>query len=252
MGNKVGQEEFAQMCLVLQERGAENINLVTGSHAVPALVMGIKAAQSQGLTIPILWNSSAYECLEALSLLEDMVDVYLPDLKTLDPQIGRVFFHAPDYPEQAQRSIIRMMESRSLKFKAVQGLKQAQIMISGVIIRHLVLPGYIDATRTVLKWFAEHCQDRALLSVMMQYTPLGQGKAEAEHDAVLKTPDRYVSEGEYEKVLRWLEEFEIEEGFYQELVPDMDWLPDFTRQNPFASDLSIPIWHWKDGFAVRN
>jgi putative pyruvate formate lyase activating enzyme len=244
MGRVVTTEEFARICLVLQEKGVENINIVTGSHAVPAIVAGIRMAQSLGLAIPILWNSSAYEHEAALVLLEEVIDVYLPDLKTLDPVIGNRFFKAPDYPECAQASILRMMKNRGLRYtkRTGRGVKDATL-VSGVVIRHLVLPDHLDSTRAVLHWFAENAQGRGLLSVMMQYTPVSGGNGTNGQGP--GSLDRYVHEKEYETVLRWLEEFDIEDGYYQELVPDNDWLPDFNRYNPFSSELATPLWHWK-------
>ncbi|GHV87837.1 hypothetical protein AGMMS50267_01970 [Spirochaetia bacterium] len=268
--------EFVRICLALQEKGAENINIVTGSHAVPALVSGIRAARERGLFIPVLWNSSAYESLDALSLLRDTVDVYLPDLKTLDRDIARRFFKAPDYPETAEAAILRMLEYRgTMQFGAsrsggvaadgaekasASGVQEAagdgQVLLSGVIIRHLVLPDYLDATRAVLRWFADHAQGRALLSLMTQYTPVKPGATDCSPMGVSPmdysptAPARYINQQEYETLLGWLEEFGIEDGFYQELVPDNDWLPDFTRKNPFSSTLSQPVWHWKAGFVT--
>jgi putative pyruvate formate lyase activating enzyme len=242
MGKAVDEGEFVRICLSLQKRGAENINLVTGSHAAPALVRGIAAARAEGLAIPVLWNSSAYESPEILALLEGAVDVYLPDLKTLDPALGKRFFNAPDYPDYAQRTILRMTEGRELRYQ-----KEGRVLVSGVIIRHLVIPGFLAATREVLRWFADHVRGRALLSLMTQYTPVdGKGSGLA------GIPERYVSPEEDETLLGWLEEFGIDDGFYQELVPDSTWLPDFNRQNPFSSELSEPVWHWRDGFAVPN
>ncbi|MDR2537720.1 MAG: radical SAM protein [Treponema sp.] len=233
MGREVSITEFVAICLKLQALGAENINVVTGTHAIPAVVAGLKQARAEGLVIPTLWNSSAYESLEALSLLEDVIDVYLPDLKTLDPNLAACFFNAPDYPEYATKAILRMLDTRSLRTSANSTL------MSGVIIRHLVLPGYLEATRETLRWFAEHGQGRALISVMTQYTP-PRGMGVRVKDA----PKRFMSERDYETVLGWLEEFGIEDGFYQELTPDSDWLPDFTRQNPFSSTLSTAVWHF--------
>jgi putative pyruvate formate lyase activating enzyme len=91
----------------------------------------------------------------------------------------------------------------------------------------------------VLQWFADHCRGRALLSLMTQYTPVGDAK---------KAPGTYVNQAEYDRILQWLTELDIEDGFCQELVPDDSWLPDFERSNPFSSALSTPVWHWKTGF----
>jgi putative pyruvate formate lyase activating enzyme len=238
----VNDEEFVRICLILQEKGAENINLVTGSHAVPALAGGICAARSRGLELPVLWNSSAYESPGTLSLLEDPVNVYLPDLKTLDRDISRRFFNAENYPEYAKAAILRMIALRpNIRYADARGTGpgKGRVLVSGVLIRHLVLPGFLDATRQVLRWFAEHCQGRALLSLMTQYTPVRRKSL---------APDRYINPEEYAIILDWLEELGIEDGFYQELSPDSQWLPDFNRINPFSSSLSLPVWHWKAGF----
>jgi putative pyruvate formate lyase activating enzyme len=244
MGRAVGEEEFVGIVLALQEKGAENINLVTGSHAVPALAAGIRASRSRGLTLPVLWNTSAYEGPETLALLEDTADVFLPDLKTLDSGISARYFKAPDYPEAAEAAILRMLEMRELRFAG-------KILVSGVIVRHLVLPGELESTREVLRWFAEHGRERALLSLMTQYTPVAPLPL-CQNGSL----DRPINEEEYRTVLDWLEEFGIEEGFFQELETpgDTGWFPDFSRENPFTSKLpsgkrlSEPVWHWKMGF----
>ncbi|MDR0629510.1 MAG: radical SAM protein [Treponema sp.] len=241
MGKPLSREAFARLCLVLQQQGVENINLVTGSHAVPALATGIQQARSQGLSIPVLWNSSAYELPATLSIMESVLDVYLPDLKTLDTALGARFFNAPDYPEHAEKAILWMLEKRRLRFNG------AQRLVSGVIIRHLVLPDYLESTKRVLQWFAEKAQGRALLSVMMQYTPVRGATQGNPRPGRL---DRYVHTQEYEQVLAWLDTFAITEGFYQELVPDTGWLPDFSRVQPFSSELSRAIWHWKAGYGA--
>ena len=228
IGQAVSQEEFTEICLALQKCGAENINIVTGSHAAPALALGITAARKKGLSIPILWNSSGYDGMESLDVLKDIVDMYLPDLKTLDREIAARFFNAADYGEYATVAILKMMEYRELRLD--------ETMLSGVMVRHLVIPGFLENTRQVLAWFAEHCKGRALLSLMTQYTPVGTDTA---------IPGRYISEDEYKAVLHMLDEFEIDDGFCQELVEGSDWLPDFTRANPFSSELSLPVWQYK-------
>jgi putative pyruvate formate lyase activating enzyme len=245
LGRVVDTGEFAAICLALRDRGAENINIVTGSHAAPAIAAGIRAVREQGLSLPVLWNTSGYEGAASLVLLKDVVDVYLPDLKTLDSRLAGCFFGAPDYPEHAASAILTMMERRELVYAPGRSNERERILRSGVMIRHLVLPGFLEATREVLRWFGEHCRGRALLSVMTQYTPVqregfvGRGKGE---------PSRQLSSGEYEMVLDWLGEFGIEDGFCQELTPGDEWLPDFSWANPFSSELSTPVWHWREGF----
>lgn len=254
MGRVVETAEFARICLTLAEKGAVNINIVTGSHAVPAIVEGITAARAAGLAIPVLWNSSAYELPETLELLADTVDVYLPDLKTLDSGIAGRYFNAPDYPEIAAAAIRKMLALRPRGLEWMpRGLKQdparpagfgadtPAALVSGVMVRHLVLPGHLEASRRVLRWFADHCAGQALLSLMFQYTPTGPETAES-------SPDRYLTKEEYDTILEWLSELGIEDGYCQELVPGADWLPDFRRANPFPVGMALPVWHWREGF----
>jgi putative pyruvate formate lyase activating enzyme len=252
MGRAVSTGEFADLCLTLEEKGAENINLVTGSHAVPTLVEGIHLARERGLSVPVLWNSSAYESVETISLLADTVDVFLPDLKTLDNEISRRFFLAPKYPERATAAILKMLEIRgTLKYgpsavgknPGFSAAASGEVLVSGTMIRHLILPGCLEATKEVIRWFANHARERALLSLMTQYTPIKGIKA----DDGKSPPGRFLNREEYERVCGWLEDFGIEEGFFQEPIHDGEWLPDFNRVNPFSSELSLPVWHWREG-----
>ena len=225
LGRTVSTEEFAAICLALQRQGAENINIVTGSHAAAAIIQGLAAAHSKGLTIPVLWNSSGYESLATLELLRDHIAMYLPDLKTLDSDLALQFFNAPNYPQAAAAAILKMIAYRP----------------RNVIIRHLILPGLLDSTRAVLQWFAENANGQAQLSLMTQYTPIKPGGGENS-----AAPNRCLNIREYETVLGWLDEFGIDEGFCQELATGNDWLPDFNRTNPFSSELSKPLWHFAD------
>ena len=219
LGRAVSTEEFTALCIELQNRGAENINIVTGSHAVPAIVQCLSAAKTAGLRLPVLWNSSGYENPETLELLDGHIDTWLPDLKTLDSRLAANFFNAPDYPQAAARAILWMIRNRP----------------HSVIIRHLILPGQLESTREALRWFADNAVGNAQLSLMTQYTPIGGAK---------HAPGRFLDKREYETVLGWLEEFGIEDGFCQELLTGSDWLPDFSRSNPFSSELSTTVWNF--------
>lgn len=249
MGAPVDVGLFAEICLELEKRGAENINIVTGSHAVGAVASGLAEARRRGLRIPALWNSSAYETVEAIEAAADHIQVYLPDLKTLDPDIAARYFKAPDYPSVAVAAIRRMAELRRLAYAPARGPLESgadedgrpEVLVSGVVVRHLVLPDHLDDTRNVLRWFADNLSGRALLSLMTQYTPVRSSE-----NADL--PERFIDRGEYDSLLEMLEEVGIEDGFYQELVGGDDWLPDFERVNPFSSELSVPVWHWRAGF----
>jgi putative pyruvate formate lyase activating enzyme len=240
LGRAVSGDEFAAICLDLQNKGAENINIVTGSHAVPAIVQGLNVAKTIGLHIPVLWNSSGYESLAALEILNDHIDIYLPDLKTLYEKLAAEFFNAPDYPQAATQASLWMIKNTGCH----------------VMIRHLILPGYLESTHSVLRWFADNAMaSGTLLSLMSQYTPIIVGSGEwwggnaalgsggLEKDVPSR---RFLSKREYDTVLGWLDEFGIENGFCQELLTGSDWLPDFTRPNPFSSKLSVPVWNYID------
>ena len=246
LGRVASIDEFARICLALNEQGAENINIVTGSHAIPALAAGIDAARAMGVHIPVLWNTSSYETTEALELLRGRVDIFLPDLKTLDADIAGRFFNAPDYPRAAPAAILKMME-------LARGSAEGG-MTGGVIIRHLIVPGFLQSTRRVLRWFADNAMRGARpaqLSLMTQYTPPSTDAAARFGNAAPGgIPARYVNKYEYETVLGWLDEFGIDDGYCQELVTGSDWLPDFRRFNPFSSELSKPVWHWRGGFSA--
>ncbi|MDR0402797.1 MAG: radical SAM protein [Treponema sp.] len=262
LGRAVTAEDFAEICAALQERGAENINIVTGSHAVPAIAEGLRAAKTgrvrpgkperARLAIPVLWNSSAYELPETLELLAGLAGAFLPDMKTLDGAVAARYFRAPDYPETARAAILKMID--------MAGDKRTETGLYSVIVRHLVLPGHLDSTKDVLRWFAEECSGRkgVGLSLMFQYTVMDRAgsrnsgairKPGPERSAV---PGRPVSGDEYRAVMGWLDEYGIEDGYCQEPVSaGGDWLPDFENDNPFPSALSVPVWHWRAGFLSK-
>ena len=123
MGKEISKDEFIQICLTLQENGAENINLVTGSHFIPKIAYYIEEAVKSGVKIPFCWNSSAYESTEMLELLKDKIKIWLPDLKTLSPELSKNLFDAENYPEAAKKSIKWMIDNFPLKFSTEKAVK---------------------------------------------------------------------------------------------------------------------------------
>jgi putative pyruvate formate lyase activating enzyme len=241
LGREISIEILAEVVLLLQHRGAENINLVTATPFIPSIINSIQLARSKGLSVPVLWNSSGYEGREAIELLDSVVDIYLPDLKTLYPSLSRRLFAAPDYPEVAREALLGMTEKREIVF-------DGELLQRGVIVRHLVLPGEIESTKSVLDWYRENLDGRTLLSLMFQYTPVSHEDS-APASSVLD--NRMITRKEYDQVFEWLEELRIDEGFVQELSSDKTWLPDFSRSNPFSSDLSHTLWHYREGFVEQ-
>jgi putative pyruvate formate lyase activating enzyme len=233
--------DFEDICLMLQRKGAENINIITGTHFIPSLAEGIKNARKRKLRLPVVWNSSGYEAPDTIPLLNEFVDIYLPDLKTLDPGLSRALFGVSGYPRVCREAIRQMAASRPLRYKA----GGEGVLASGVIVRHLVLPGLVGNTREVIAWFAHNMAGKALLSLMFQYTPPA-GPAPG------GTPKgewtRTISSAEYEQVLGFLEEFGIEEGFVQEPpgAAESPRLPDFSRRDAFPRDLAESFWFCGD------
>lgn len=237
LGRDVEAPEFAAICLALQAAGAVNINLVTGTHFIPGIIEGIGLARASGLTLPVLWNSSGYERVEMVEALKGTVDVWLPDYKTRQSATAARYFLAPDYPEVAAAAILAMAAGYPLEYD------EAGLLRRGLILRHLVLPGQLDDSRAVLTWFAQHLGGRALPSIMTQYTPI---QALTGRPA----PASALSAEEYERLVALIDEFDLGEGFYQELVPGSEWLPDFARTNPFSAELSRPVWHYALGLVT--
>ena len=249
-GRVVDSVEFSDICLKLQAAGAENINLVTGSHHIPRIAEYLRAARDAGVTIPYCWNSSAYESVEMLELLKGLVTIWLPDLKTLDSSFAKKLFAAPDYPEAATRAIQWMIENNPLEIAQIPEPPNAKPaewaepgqprdkLLSGVIIRHLFMPGHFAETADVLGWLKENADGRAIISLMNQYTPIPAKKG-----TIKDFEDRLVTPEEDADIRDLIEAYDFEYLFYQELTDDTSWLPDFRRPQPFSNKLASPIWH---------
>ena len=162
--------------------------------------------------------------------------------------MSEAVFAAKDYPQVAKHAIRWMTEHSEPEFTTVfdkQG-KKHQKMLSGVIVRHLALPGRIEDSALVLDWFEKHADKRAYLSLMSQYTPVPFSSEEMKkrQNSLNAFQNRFIEQNEFDKLQEMLESYEIENGFYQELVQDTEWLPDFSLIQPFSSELARPIWHW--------
>ncbi len=253
MGKTVDSEEFTRMCLSLQENGAENINLVTGSHHIPLIAEYLGHAKKSGLKIPVAWNSSAYESVESLELLKDLVDIWLPDLKTLNPIMSKGLFAAEDYPSVAKKSIRWMIENFPMDIREVEKNGETkEKMFRGVIIRHLFLPGRLDDTVLTLDWLKKHGDGKSILSLMSQYTPVpfsgDSDGGDARKKSLSAFENRLVNQQEDEDLRDLIDAYDFEYVFYQDLSDDTSWLPDFNRLQPFSNSLAKPLWHWTCGF----
>ncbi|MBR5032090.1 MAG: radical SAM protein [Treponema sp.] len=250
LGRVVDKAEFVDICLKLQAAGAENINLVTGSHHIPKIAEYLRSARDGGVTVPFCWNSSAYESVEMLELLKGLVTIWLPDLKTLDGNLSKGLFAAPDYPDAATKAICWMIKNNPLEIKSIPEPPNAKPaewaepgqprdkMMSGVIVRHLFMPGKFEQTADVLAWLKQNADGRAIISLMNQYTPIPAKKGK-----ITQIEDRLVTPEEDSDIQDLIQAYNFEYLFYQELSDDTSWLPDFTRAQPFSNKLATPVWH---------
>ena len=153
------------MMLILQNRGAHNINLITPTHYLPHILLALSLAIRKGLNIPLVYNTSGYEKVEIIKLLDGIVDIYLPDFKYADNNLANLLSSTPDYPDVAKLAIKEM-------FRQVGDLKVNNgIAESGLIIRHLVLPNYTDNSKKVLTIIKEAIGTSVSISLMSQYFP---------------------------------------------------------------------------------
>lgn len=203
-GKEISRERLAEIFLELQKKGAANINLVTASHFLPHVIWALKAAKKEGLKIPVVYNTSGYERVESIRMLEGLVDVWLPDFKYLDPETAGAYSGAPDYPQMVKTALKEMVRQSGECVFDEEGYIQ-----KGVIVRHLILPGHTKDSRRILQYLYETYADQIFISLMNQYTPLSRVKD-------LSPLNRKVTRREYERVLSYALDLGITRGFFQE------------------------------------
>jgi putative pyruvate formate lyase activating enzyme len=160
---------LAGLMLSLQRRGCHNINLVTPEHVVPQVLEALALAVDGGLHLPLVYNTSAYDVLETLHLLDGIVDIYMPDLKLFDPGLSKRYLMAEDYPEVAKAAVREMHRQVGFLQVGPDGLAHR-----GVLLRHLVMPGHPGETRAILRWIAREIGKDTFVNVMAQYRPGGK------------------------------------------------------------------------------
>ena len=267
-GIEISIERLAEIFLELQEKGANNINLVTAGHFVPQVVEALKLAKQQGLYLPVVYNTSSYEKVETLRLLEGYVDIYLPDLKYVDSTISSRYSHAADYFTCASAAIAEMVrqvgkpefvferaagkEGSSVEFLVDEKKKiseqqnnmifdaaeyqerseagESLLMRKGVIVRHLVMPNCVEDSKRVISYLLKTYGGQIFISIMNQYTPLPQCREYPELS-------RRVTEAEYDAVVDYAIELGIENGFIQEGgVAEESFIPEFDGEGIVRKD----------------
>ena len=216
-GKEIGKERLVEIFLELQEKGANNINLVTPGQYVPHIIWAVEQARNQGLKLPIVYNTSSYEKVETIRRLEGIVDIYLPDFKYMSSDIAMKYSKAKDYPEVAKAAIAEMVRQQpNPVFDEVTGL-----MKRGVIVRQLLLPNLLEDAKAIVKYLYDAYGDNIYLSLMSQFTPLSNVENYPELN-------RKVSEKEYEEYVNYAIELGVENGFIQEEdVADESFIPHF-------------------------
>ena len=202
VGKEVTEKRLREIFYELIDEGADNINLVTPTHFVPEIV---KALSAERLPVPVVYNTSAYEEISTLRMLDGLIDIYLPDLKYKDAVLAKKLSSAPDYYEKAVPAIKEMIRQTGECVFDDEGM-----LLKGTIIRHLVLPGYLDNTYDIIDTFADNFSGRAMFSLMSQYTP---PKKKLPYESL----NRRLTDEEYEKAVDYMYLSGIEDGFLQEL-----------------------------------
>lgn len=215
-GKAVTSAELRSIFERLIDEGAQSIDLVTPTHFLPDIL----PALSPKLPVPVVYNCGGYESVETLKQLEGLVDIYLPDMKYADNALAARLSAAPDYFEVAAAAIQEMYRQTG------KPVMEDDAMQRGVLIRHLVLPGYLDNTLRVLDWIGESFpKDGVMVSLMSQYVPMGRAKE-------LPPLNRRLTQEEYDGALSWMELCGLELGYAQDLTAaTTELLPDFNLQN---------------------
>lgn len=222
-GKEISTERLAEIFLELQQKGANNINLVTPGHFVPQIVTALRAAKQRGLVIPIVYNTGSYESVDTIRRLEGLVDIYLPDFKYMDAALGARYSHAADYSDVAKASIAEMVrQTGNPEFFEDAG--EGELMRRGTIVRHLLLPGQKEDSKAVIRYLYETYGDSIYISIMNQFTPLAGLEDYPEIN-------RRVTEEEYDEVVDYAIALGVENGFIQEgETAEESFIPEFDGE----------------------
>lgn len=220
-GKGLGPDELAAQMIALQNKGALNINLVSPSHLLIPILKALQRAYSMGLCLPLVYNSGGYEKAGIIRHLEGIVDIYLPDLKYFDPELGEILSRAPDYFRFASASIQEMYRQMP-----VLSCDNSDIAQKGLIVRHLVLPGQWEDSISILRWLAQNCREGMALSLMSQYKPCFKAPSNLQKPLEIE---------EYNKVVAYANACGFETMFIQPepFRSEEHKVPDFDRPDPF-------------------
>ena len=204
-GKEITIEELSKILIKQQEKGVENINLVTPTSYVPQIIEAIKIAKKEGLNIPIVYNTNGYENIDTIKMLDGYIDIYLPDLKYAENELAKKYSKVDNYFEIATETIIEM-----IKQVGIPKFNERGLMKKGVMVRHLVLPNNIENSKKVLRWLVDNLSKEIYISVMAQYFPTYKAKDFEEINTKL-------TKEEWREIEEYIEDLGIENGYIQEL-----------------------------------
>lgn len=217
-GKEISIKRFSEILLEQQKRGAHNINLVTPTHYVPLIKKGIIKAKNNGLTIPIVYNTSSYENIETIQMMDKLIDIYLADLKYYNYLLGNKYSNCNDYFYYASKAIDEMYKQVG-KFEIEDGLLK-----KGLVVRILLLPGGVEDCKKILKYLYSKYQDNIYMSIMNQYTPIEKYK--------YQELNRTVKDEEYDELINYACDLGIKNAFIQEgNVCNESFIPNFNLDN---------------------
>lgn len=205
-GKEISVERLSEIFLELQDKQAHNINLVTPTHYVPQIIHALQTAKDNGLTIPVVYNTSGYENVDTLKRLEGLIDIYLPDLKYHDSTLSARYSNAPDYFAKASVAIEEMLRQTG---GPVFADGEDSLMLKGVIVRHLLLPGCETDSRYLLQYLHQTYGNDIYVSIMNQYTPMP-------YVTDIPAFNRRITPEEYDRIVDYAIQIGIENGFIQE------------------------------------
>ena len=215
-GRIVSVEEFSDICLDLQNHRVHNINLVTPTMYVPKIIEGLKLAKGKGLKIPVVYNTSSYENVDTIKMLDGYVDIYLPDLKYYDDYLGEKYSHCSDYFKYASLAIDEMVR----QVPKIE-IDSDGMMRRGVIVRHMIMPGHVDDSKKIIKYLYDKYGDKIYMSIMNQYTPVRKCK--------YKELNRRVYQSEYDEVIDFAYDLGVRNAFVQDgESQESSFIPDFN------------------------
>ena len=215
-GEEITIKKLSEIFLEQQNNGANNINLVTGTPYIPFIIEALKIAKENRLSIPVIYNTSGYETIESLKMLEGYVDIYLPDFKYYDNDLAKRLSGINDYREVTTKAIIEMFRQVGKNEYDENGMLK-----KGMIIRHLVLSNNIQNSKDVLKWIKENMSEDITVSLMAQYFPTYKANQDLEIN-------RKLTKEEYEEIENYLYELEINNGYIQDLEDEEEkYVPNF-------------------------